>query len=34
MEKSTLSKSARYFFGVGDMFYALMTSVYSYYLTF
>ena len=34
MEKSTLTKSARYFFGVGDMFYALMTSVHSYYLTF
>ncbi len=32
--KSGLSKSIRYFYGVGDMFYALMTSVYSYYLTF
>lgn len=29
-----LTKSLRYFYGVGDMFFALMTSVYSYYLTF
>ena len=32
--KKGLSKSIRYFYGVGDMFYALMTSVYTYYLTF
>ena len=32
--KSGLTKSIRYFYGIGDMFFALMTSVYSYYLTF
>ena len=32
--KSGLSKQIRIFYGVGDMFFTLMCSVYSYYLTF
>lgn len=33
-KKSTLSKSLRYFYGVGDMCFNLMSSVYTYYLVF
>lgn len=32
--KTGLSKSIRYFYGIGDMCFNLMTSVYSYYLVF
>ena len=33
-QKTGLSKSLRLFYGVGDMGFSLMSSVYSYYLTF
>ena len=33
-KKSGLSKTIRYFYGVGDMCFNLMSSVYSYYLVF
>lgn len=33
-QKTGLTKTIRTFYGIGDMFYNLMTSVYSYYLTF
>ena len=33
-QKTGLSKSLRYFYGVGDMCFNLMSSVYSYYLVF
>ena len=33
-KKSGLSKTIRYFYGVGDMCFNLMSSVYTYYLVF